>query len=90
MAKVKSYRTIYNDSPPHGYTKIEIQIAELENSRVRKNKGMHIIKYMSKKERGYGFTIYPPSYKGLRAMIDGMVEIYGKSEVEKELGIKIK
>ena len=38
----------------------------------------------------FGFVFYTPSYKGLKAMIDGMIEIYGKAEVEKELGIEIK
>ena len=38
----------------------------------------------------YGASSWAPSHKGLRALIDGFVSVYGKTKVEKELGIKIK
>ena len=33
---------------------------------------------------------WAPSHKGLRALIDAFISVYGKTEVEKKLGIKIK
>ena len=38
---------------------------------------------------GVCYTFFHPKWNELKGMIDGLVEIYGKSEVEKKLGIKI-
>ena len=51
---------------------------------------IHIIKPIASNERRWGFTLYVPSYKGIRTIIQGLVEINGKEEVERELGIEIK
>ena len=89
--KVKSYKIIFDDSPKDGSSTQLVEIAELENNPRKLKRGLHILikenRYVKTKK--YGFTFYTPSYKGIRAIIDGMVEIYGKEEVERELGIKI-
>ena len=51
---------------------------------------IHVFVPIAKHEEGRGYTHYVPSWKGLEVIIDGLVEIYGKEEVEKELGIEIK
>lgn len=33
---------------------------------------------------------YRPTYEGIKAMIRVLIDLYGKSKVEKELGIKIR
>ena len=90
--RIKSYKTIYDDSTKERANIRLIQIAEITGNPKGITKGLHVLiedklKPYMKKMR---FTFYTPSYKGLRAMIDGMVEIYGKTEVERELNIKIK
>ena len=68
------------------YTNPKIQICDAEDG----TKFLHVFIPIAKHEKGRGYAHYLPSWKGLRAMIDGLIEIYNKAEVEKELGIKIK
>lgn len=76
---------MYVDKTPGKLTDQKIQICDREDG----TKTLQVFLPIHPISRKYGALNYEPSYKGLRALIDGMVEIYGKEEVEKELGIKI-
>jgi hypothetical protein len=94
MTKIKNPKTIFDDSPQSGASTNLIQICDIEDHTRQPalRKGLHLLVKENRhvKTKEFGWTFYTPSYGGLRAMIDGMVEIYGIVEVERELGIKIK
>lgn len=84
-----SYKTLYEElwetEGEKGYTRIQRIFGE----KVRKDKGLVLRQSLTKENKKYDAVVIFPSYRGLKAMIDGLVDIYSKEEVERELGIKI-
>jgi len=64
----------------------KIQIALKEDGK----EDVHIINPISTNESKWGFTLHVISYEAIKVILRELVRINGKSEVEKELGIKIK
>ena len=64
---------------------IKIQKTELTDGSTQ----IHLFAVLSKWDKEHGVFMFSPSYESIRSEIEGLVEIYGKAEVEKELGVKI-
>jgi hypothetical protein len=86
--RIISYKTVFEeqiDSRIPEY-KAKIQIAKREKTKIPT---VQIWVKHTEISNKYGFSSYAPSYKGLRALMDCLVEVHGKAEVERELNIKI-
>ena len=79
------WKTIYEDKSEYNFVIPQVQIAEREDKTLTLQLYMPIIGI----NRKHNAVSYEPSWEGIRAIIEGMIEIYGKFEVERELNIKI-
>ena len=79
---IEGWETLYIDKS-EGNAKAQIAIAT-DGTKV-----FHILKPISQKEKDWGFTLYQPSYESMKTEIKAMVKLYGRKEVERELGIFI-
>ena len=74
-----------------GKRKVEVYCTENEYTSHKQKKvkyaGLNIFFTLLPREKIFCF--FPPSYKLIQAIIQGLVEIHGKEEVERELGIRI-
>ena len=74
-----------------GKRKVEVYFTENEYTSQKQNKvkypGLNIFFTLLPREKIFCF--FPPSYKLIKAIIQGLAEIHGKEEVERELGIRI-
>lgn len=80
-----SWKDLYIDKTPGKLTEQKIQLCLREDG----TKTLHVYLPIHEISRKHNAVNYEPSYKGIRTLIDGMVEIYGKKEVERELNISI-
>ena len=84
--RLKKWKTIFVDSPSKTSSLVQIQIAE----RVTGAKLVQVYIPINEIDIRYKAVWYLPSYKGLKKIIEGLIEVEGKEKVEKELGMKIK
>ena len=81
--KVVEYKDIFVEPVTHHAPKIQKE--KMEDG----YEAIQIINPISPNERKWGFTRHIPSYEGLKVILQGLVDINGKEEVERELGIRI-
>jgi hypothetical protein len=79
--KITSYVDLYYEEK----SKIKVQRAEYEDG----SSAINIKTKLTPNNCKRGMELISLSYDGLRAVIEGLIGIYGKPEVERELGIKI-
>ena len=84
--RLKKWNTYFIDAPSVNSNKVCIQEAE----RVTGAKLIQVYIPINDIDIRYKAVWYLPSYKGIRAIISGLVKLEGKTKVEKELGIEIK
>lgn len=88
MSRIEKYKTIFEENPRG--SKIEIQRSVGTREGREKTDFVQVIKWITPKERKWGFVMYCPTFEGMSVILRELVDIHGKPEVEKELGIKIK
>ena len=79
------WKTLFVDKTKGKLTDQKIQIVTREDG----TKTLQVFLPIHPISMRYKCVNYEPSYLGLKMLIFGMVEIYGKEEVERELGIRI-
>ena len=77
--KIEKWVVLHTETGKNNRNKAEIQVATAsDNTQI-----LQILKWLSPIEKKWGFSDYKPTYKGLRAMINGLVLIHGVDKVEK-------
>ena len=82
--KLKEHPILYIEETSSHHKPI-IEKAKYEDG----SEAIIVMNPISPNEKGWGFTLHIPSYEGLKVILQGLVDINGKEEVERELGIKI-
>jgi hypothetical protein len=85
-----SYKTLYEElwesnAGEKGYTRVQA----IFDTKVHKGGDIVIRKSLTETNKKYNANIFFPSYKIIKTVIFALVGLHGKSEVERELGIKI-
>lgn len=83
--KIISHQVIWEDKTK-GYKKGRLERAKASDG----TEVLHILKPISPQEKIWGFTLFQSHYTCIKTEIEHLVELNGKAEVEKELGVKIK
>ena len=84
MSYIEQYKEEWETEGFKGKT--NIQICEVHHKKER----IAIWHSITPKNRKYNGVLFFPSFSLIQKLIDVFVIVYGKAEVEKELGIKIK
>ena len=82
--RIISHKVIWEDKT-EGHDKGRLERAKASDG----TEVIHILKPISQKEYGWGFTLFQSHYTCIKTEIKHLVELNGKEEVEKELNIKI-
>jgi hypothetical protein len=83
--KIVKYETLYVEKENNNIVEVKIQKTLRESGR----QAIQIYIPISESNKEHSAVLLVPTYKELIHILTGLVDIHGKSEVEKELDIKI-